>query len=327
MLPSNAITVTPIAFESLGVRSMCTFIETPDMKLLIDPGVSLGPRFGLMPHPSEYKARAERRAEIARMAQISDLLVITHWHYDHYTPTFHDEIWNGSSLQAAEEIFGDKVVYAKDVRGQINPSQRRRGWLFKKTAGRFIRRLESADGNSIVFGKTRVAFSNPVFHGENNSTLGWVIMVTISHDDASITYASDVQGPMVDDTTKMILGEDPQVLVTSGPPTYLKDYKVTESSLRTALSSIMEMALEVPTIILEHHLLRDKDWREFTKPAFINAKRRHNKILTAAEFLGVEEKLLEAHREELYEKDPPSAEFLKWTKMSGARRENIAPPI
>ena len=323
----NGIVITPLAFESLGVRSMCTFIETPDVKLLIDPGVSLGPRFGLMPHPSEYKARAEVRVEIARRAQISDLLVITHWHYDHYTPTFHDEIWNGSSLHAAEEIFRDKTVYAKDIKGDINPSQRRRGWLFKKTTGRFIRRLESADGNSIEFGKTRIEFSGPVFHGERDTALGWVVMVTISRDDASVTYASDVQGPMVQDTTKMILGENPRILITGGPPTYLKDYRVPESSLRTALSNIGEMAMEIPTIVLEHHLLRDKNWREFAEPAFRNARKHHNKILTAAEFLGVGEKLLEARREELYEKYPPSTEFLKWTKMPSARRENIAPPI
>jgi predicted metallo-beta-lactamase superfamily hydrolase len=321
------ITVTPIAFESLGVRSMCTFIETPDVKLLIDPGLSLGPRFGLMPHPSEYKARAERRMEIARRAQIADLLVITHWHYDHYTPTFHDEIWNGSSLEAAEEIFKDKIVYAKDIKGNINPSQRRRGWLFKKTAGRFIKRMEYADGNSTAFGKTRIEFSGPVFHGEKDTALGWVVMVTISRDDASIMFASDVQGPMIHDTVKMILEEKPKVLIIGGPPTYLRDYKVSESTLRTALSNIGEMASGIPTIVLEHHILRDKGWREFAEPAFGNAKRHDNKILTAAEFLGGEEKLLEARREELYEKDLPSTEFLKWTKLSDARRENTSPPI
>ena len=323
----NGIAVTPIAFESLGVRSMCTFIETPDAKILIDPGVSLGPRFGLMPHPSEYKARAERRMEIARRAQISDLLVITHWHHDHYTPTFYDEIWNGSSLHAAEEIFTDKIVYAKDIKGHINPSQRRRGWLFKKSAGRFIKRIESADGNSVVLGKTKIKFSGPVFHGERDTALGWVIMVTISRDDASVTYASDVQGPMVHDTTEMILEKNPKTLITGGPPTYLRDYRVPESTLGTALSNISEMALEIPTIVLEHHLLRDKDWREFAAPAFRNAETRHNRILTVAEFLGVEEKLLEARREELYKEDPPSTEFMKWAKMPSAKRENITPPI
>jgi len=36
------IKVIPLADESFGVRSMCTYIETPDVKILTDPGVSLG---------------------------------------------------------------------------------------------------------------------------------------------------------------------------------------------------------------------------------------------------------------------------------------------
>ena len=48
--------IIPLAAESLGVRSMCTYVETPDLRILIDPGVSLGPRFGLLPHPKEYEA-------------------------------------------------------------------------------------------------------------------------------------------------------------------------------------------------------------------------------------------------------------------------------
>jgi predicted metallo-beta-lactamase superfamily hydrolase len=48
------IQLNPLAFESLGVRSMASKVVTPDIKILIDPGVSLGIRFGLLPHPEEY---------------------------------------------------------------------------------------------------------------------------------------------------------------------------------------------------------------------------------------------------------------------------------
>jgi len=37
------IKVVPVAFESLGVRSMCTYVETPEIKVLLDAGVSLSP--------------------------------------------------------------------------------------------------------------------------------------------------------------------------------------------------------------------------------------------------------------------------------------------
>ena len=52
------IEVHPLAYESLGVRSMSTFIQTPDVSLLIDPGVALGPRKPIIPHPREYIARS-----------------------------------------------------------------------------------------------------------------------------------------------------------------------------------------------------------------------------------------------------------------------------
>src|SRR3972149_4884316 len=41
--PRPAITVTPLAFESLGVRSMCTLAVTRDVTVLMDAGVALGP--------------------------------------------------------------------------------------------------------------------------------------------------------------------------------------------------------------------------------------------------------------------------------------------
>lgn len=47
----------PLAAESFGARSMCTYVETRDVKILLDAGVSLRPkRFGLPPHPLEFKA-------------------------------------------------------------------------------------------------------------------------------------------------------------------------------------------------------------------------------------------------------------------------------
>jgi predicted metallo-beta-lactamase superfamily hydrolase len=43
--------IVPLAFDSFGVRSMSTFVETDDLRILIDPGVALAPiRYGLEPH-------------------------------------------------------------------------------------------------------------------------------------------------------------------------------------------------------------------------------------------------------------------------------------
>ena len=46
--------ITPLAADSMGTRSMATFVETGDCRILIDPGAELGPmRYGLAPHPLE----------------------------------------------------------------------------------------------------------------------------------------------------------------------------------------------------------------------------------------------------------------------------------
>ena len=59
----SKIKVTPLAAESFGVRSMCTLVETPDVAVLLDAGVSLCPyRFSLPPHPIEVQI-AIRRAK------------------------------------------------------------------------------------------------------------------------------------------------------------------------------------------------------------------------------------------------------------------------
>lgn len=78
--------VTPLAFESLGVRSMATLIQT-DQNILIDPGTSLGPkRFGLPPWKTEFEALYETRASIQKHAQLADIITISHYHHDHFTP-------------------------------------------------------------------------------------------------------------------------------------------------------------------------------------------------------------------------------------------------
>lgn len=75
------MSVKPLAFDSFGVRSMATFVETDGLKVLVDPAVALGPRrYGLPPHPVEICRMKETWDEIRRYAALSDLLVITHYH-------------------------------------------------------------------------------------------------------------------------------------------------------------------------------------------------------------------------------------------------------
>ena len=52
--------IKPLAFDSFGARSMCTLVETRDIKIVIDPSVALAPkRYGLPPHEMELRKKEE----------------------------------------------------------------------------------------------------------------------------------------------------------------------------------------------------------------------------------------------------------------------------
>lgn len=322
------IKVTPLAEESLGVRSMCTYIETTDTKILLDAGASLAPkRWGYPPHPREYQALAECRKKITRTAEKANITTISHYHFDHHTPSYTDWFTNWSSPETAKKIYQGKLVLAKSYRSMVNASQRRRGWMFKKTGGKHAKRIESADGKTFQFGETKLKFSDPVFHGPENTELGWLLMVTIECGDEKVMFASDVQGPIHTPTLNQILAEKPQLVMIGGPPTYLAGFRVKDEHIETGMQNLKTLVENVPTTILEHHTLRDENWRSQSQPIFDAATQVGHKVLTAAEFSGTKNNLLEFRRRQLFETEPPSSDFIKWLKLPLQKRKLQKPPI
>jgi predicted metallo-beta-lactamase superfamily hydrolase len=317
----------PLASESMGVRSMCVFIKTPDLSILVDPGVSMSRRWGLLPHPQEYRLLMECRERIAQFADRSEVIAISHYHFDHCTPSFTDYVWNFSSLEVAKQIFQDKVMLTKDARSHINPGQRRRGWLFKKTLGAFVKDIQVADGNVFTFGKTKIDFSNPVFHGEENTPMGWVLMMRVDFGGECVMHTSDVQGPMLDETLDLILSANPDLVHVGGPPLYLADFRVDRQLIEKGIKNLTKLASEIQTVIVDHHLLRDEAWRDYSKDIFKTAQMKGNRVVTAAEFICQEDRLLESRRRQIYEDEPPSVEFLNWTRLSREKRRTIRPPL
>ncbi|MEM3402028.1 MAG: hypothetical protein QXH08_02230, partial [Candidatus Hadarchaeales archaeon] len=202
---NGEIRIFPLAAESLGVRSLAVAVETDDVKIVVDPGSALGPRFNLPPHEREYFALASSRKRIFAAARQADVLTISHYHFDHYLPGFEDWTWILSSPELAEALYREKMILAKDPGEKINVSQRRRGYMFWKMCSE-IAELKVADGRSFEFGKTEVEFSPPVFHGGSDA-LGYVLMLTVKAPGCIFVHASDVQGPVDDGALKRILSE------------------------------------------------------------------------------------------------------------------------
>lgn len=308
---------------------MCTFVETPDVSVLLDAGVSLCPyRFGLPPHPLEFEAISRCRKNIAAAADRVEIVTISHYHFDHHTPSYEDWMCNWTEPDAtAKQIYRDKVVLLKNYREGVNSSQRRRGWIFRKTGGKYAKKLESADSKSFDYGITKIRFSKPVFHGSENTFLGWVLMATIEYEAEKFMFAPDVQGPMSDETTSTIIQEHPNVLMIGGPPLYLENSKVPARETNLALTNLQKIVSNTKQIILDHHILRDENWRKKTESVFERAKEADSKIMTSAEYLGMENVFLEFSRKRLYEQEPPSREFEAWRRRNQNLRNPVKPPI
>jgi predicted metallo-beta-lactamase superfamily hydrolase len=323
------IKITPLASESLGVRSLAVFVETPDIKILLDAGVALAPRFGKLPHPLEYGALKEARERIRKHAQKADLITITHYHFDHYTQTW-DEVepkFTWSSYHEAEQIYANKQICAKHIQNMINYSQRKRGYVFSKVAKKFVDKIEYIDTAKLEFGSTKIQFSKPLPHGEDGTPLGYVLALTIHHDNDTMLFGSDIQGPISDQCMQYILKQKPSVMAVSGPPTYLAGTKVNDVAINNGLKNLFTLTKTIKHIIVDHHLLRELKSLDVVNELKQHAEKHGNKVSTYAEYLGQKNNLLEAMREELYQRYPPDQEFEKWSRRVQQKQTSEIPPL
>jgi predicted metallo-beta-lactamase superfamily hydrolase len=319
------IQIKPIAAESFGVRSMCVYVKTGDISLVIDPGCSLGPRLRLDPHPKEYSALFQANQRLVGACQEADLLTISHYHYDHLKPSFNDYHFILSNVELAERLYTDKIILAKDFREHINASQRQRGYFFNRFAKNYAKEIIWADGQRFEYGNTIIQISPPLPHGEKDSKQGFVVSCAVRYDDEVFVHA-EVQGPILQTTLNYILAQNPTLVYVGGPPLYLSGYRVSETTLTQAKMNMIELAKAVPSSIVDHHLLRDPHWSEFLKPVTDAAELSNHWVGTAAEFYKSPVEILEALRKNLYNKHPPTEEFLQWTKQSDEYKKNELPP-
>ncbi|MGE5172311.1 MAG: MBL fold metallo-hydrolase [Betaproteobacteria bacterium] len=281
--------ITPLAAESMGVRSSAIFIETPDVKVLIDPGVSLAPlRFGLPPHPLEIKAMNKSWRRIKEYAARADVLIITHYHFDHFDPT-------------EPLVFHNKVLLIKHPKEQINARQHDRARELIRNFRSLPRRVEFADGNTFEFGGTTIRFSRAVPHGPT-AKVGWVVQASVKTLEHSFLYTSDIQGAVRPEHRSFIHAEDPDSLYLDGPLTYMMGREFSPEDLRTSINAISEVLEtgKTRTLIIDHHLLRDQNWKAEIAEVFARAGEAGKKVVTMAGFLGQEDEPLEARRRQLF---------------------------
>ncbi len=335
----------PVWFDSLGAKSSCSLVETPDIRILIDPGVAvMHPGF---PASESRKMQWLREGERAVLdaGRDADIIVISHYHYDHFTDfnarLYKDklllvknpnEFINHSQRGRAEKFLGriyrefgkiefeslleknkemqysdpmDELPLAKER--DFGDYNKRRKELLEKGRDRFFRMAKSWNKNRRIpelklknlevgfpedrefrFGKTRMRFSGPLFHGIEYSRLGWVFMTMVEHEGRKLLHSSDLCGVYIEDYAEMIIRENPDILILDGPPTYLLPYLMNSINLDRCIRNICNIIEQVDSelILLDHHLPRDAGYRKRLKEVYELAEEKKKRVITAAEYLG-----------------------------------------
>ncbi len=275
--------IVPLAAESLGVRSMATYVECGGTGLLIDPGATLAPsRYSLPPAEEEWDALRRANDRISAYASRAALVFVSHYHEDHF--------------RTDPTAYAGRLVVAKDPRRMIAGQQARRAAALW-SALRPVARVQSADGYVLSEPDMRLRVSAPLPHGLEGTPLGSVVALTVEdpHERERFVFASDVQGPLSPVATAYLLRERPTVLYLSGPPSYIEGElgrDVIERGIDNLLRVIERTGCRV---ILDHHALRDA--RAATRFSRLWDTGR---VMTAAAYVGVADSPLEARRAQLW---------------------------
>ena len=275
--------------ESLGVRSLCVFITTNKRKILIDPGIALGyKRFGLLPHPFQIAIGYNIRKNIISILKsgVTDI-VFSHYHGDHI-PLPDANPFQLDAYQVSQ-YFKKPKLWSKSSENISHNMLIRRNELMKILQRDFPNSEGKSEGN--------LRFSQPVCHGrmKNNH----VMMTRIEEGDIVFVHASDIQ--LLDDNAILqILKWNPTIVLASGPPFYLKQYQ-TKETYEQAWKNAVKLIKNTSTLILDHHLCRDKNGLEFISEL---SRKTGKRIICAAQFMEKNPILLEAYRRELYSELP-----------------------
>jgi hypothetical protein len=303
--------VVPLAAESLGVRSVATYVECGATRVLVDPGASLArSRFGLPPADEEWEALKRANDRITAYAARASFLFVSHYHEEHfrYDPA----------------LYAGRTVWAKDPRRSLNPRQEQRAARLWAEAGPGCR-LDPAESRRLETLDAVLAASPPLSHGPDGTGLGHVVALTVEdrREGHRFVHASDVQGPLSPVATAYLIRQRPTLLYLSGPPAYLEPQlgaALIERGIDNLLAIIERSGCRV---ILDHHALRAMGYAERFRRLWDTGR-----VSTAAGYLGRPDAVLEARRRELWaaRRKPPRAASGRGARLKSEPPSSIMKP-
>ncbi len=289
--------VVPLAAESLGVRSMATYVEAGRTGILIDPGAALASsRFNLPPADEEWEALRRANDRIAAYGARASIVFVSHYHEEHFRHN--------------PGAYAGRWVLAKDPRRMVAGAQARRASELWRAIGGAAR-VEAADGREHDGMDLALRVSPPLAHGVEGTTLGYVVALTVTDraEGFRFVFAGDVQGPLSAVATAYLIRERPHLLYLSGPPSYLEK-QVGSAAIDRGIDNLRRVIDATGTrVILDHYALRDAGAGERFRTLW-----EEGRVVTAAGYLGLRDAALEAKRHILWaaRRKPPA-------KMEGDR--------
>jgi len=283
-----------LASESLGVRGLCCLVRTGDRRIVIDPGIALGYlRYRLLPHPFQVAVGAMIRKRIISALESATDIIISHFHGDH-VPLVNANPYQLSMNSVAGRL-NESRLWTVGTAGLGESIQQRREAI-EDAVGVDLPSTEGVNDGPF-------RFSAAMPHGEHGNRLGTVMMTRIEWMGTVFVHASDIQ-LLERRPIQQILDWKPDVVLAGGPPLYLQ--QLSEQSRQNAWENALHLAEGVPTLILDHHLLRSRRGVRWLDR--LNAKTR-SRVICAADFMGESRRFLEAWRSTLYKELPVPADW------------------
>ena len=277
------LNVIPLAADSLGVRSMATYVECGETRVLIDPGAMLAPsRFNLAPAEEEWEALRRANDRISAYAARASLVFVSHYHHDHFR---HDP-----------GLYAGRRLWAKDPLRHIEGRQAQRASALWRALAGHVEPL-AAEGRRLETADAVLQASPPLSHGPDGTSLGYLVALTIEDRRAGtrFVHASDVQGPLSPVAAAYLARQRPTLLYLSGPPAYLES-QLGPPLIERGIEHLRRIVDQTGCrVILDHYALRDAGYRERFGPLWETGR-----VVTAAGFLGLPDSPLEARRLELW---------------------------
>ncbi len=337
-------------FDSLGAKCSSIAITTSHGLVVIDPGVAeMQPSYPLPAHEKQ-RLRAKALSRIESCVSRANIVIVTHYHYDHH-------VLPSDPMLSNKRLFQGKALYLKNPNTYINESQWKRARLFiseldslasdsidryitepklsecrdpvegltlalSKDFGDYSRRraelLEKgrewfrklcelwsrepwieehelrdgtkilwAEGRTLDLGDTEIVLLEPWFHGIEYDRTGWIVPIVVKKCNRELFFTSDVMGPAIEDYAEFIARSRADIVILDGPPTYLFPYMLNRINLRRAIDNAITIVCSRPRLVIyDHHLLREKRWRQRVADVFREAEKCGSVVMTAAEYLG-----------------------------------------